>query len=393
MKHGLLRRYCPAFASKAGQLTMGRVTFLDGYAGAGCYNNDEPGSPLVLMEAAHAVSANRAVEAIFVEKDRGTFERLEIVLNEKCSGQSYTALYGDIDDHIDHILDNCRGTALFAFFDPFGPTLSADRVRSLLNKRTRDGDPTDVLVHVSVRSVWNFGSRLTKARHENRDLDPSDQKFIVRLDRFLGVDWWKDKFATVGESYTDEPDGKESGVKPANVALDVAQEYADRIARETGYYTISMPVRRRPGHVPIFVLTLFTRHGDGAWLFADSIGHAGLDWEESWQHSEISREGPRGQTGLFSQPESWSFDRDEYERRHSNEWIEIIASNIDALLMERESIRIYENVVSVFGNTLGTGARETHVRKAVKHLYMHNRVDHDGKGRYFYRDSIRRPAT
>ncbi|WP_157617182.1 class I SAM-dependent methyltransferase [Saccharomonospora marina] len=73
VKHGLLKRYCRAFAMKAGTRTP--VTFLDGYAGAGCYDDDTPGSPLVLAEAARSVAAKRQIEAIFVEKDQSTFAR------------------------------------------------------------------------------------------------------------------------------------------------------------------------------------------------------------------------------------------------------------------------------------------------------------------------------
>lgn len=391
VKHGLLKRYCRAFAMKAGTRTP--VTFLDGYAGAGCYADDTPGSPLVLAEAARSVAAKRQIEAIFVEKDQSTFARLQRVLAEKCAGQPYTALQGDIDEHLGRIVDTSRRNALFAFFDPFGPALSRDRLTSLLRERRRARLPTDVLVHVSVRSVWNFGSRLTKAKRGRQPLGPQDEALASKLDRFLGERWWRQGFEAAAIDPTCEPDGRKQGERPATTALRVAQTYAQQVGKETGYYAISMPVRRRPWHAPIFVLTLFTVHQDGVWLFADCIGQAGLDWEEAWQRTEAEKEGADGTLALFSTHGAWKFDRGAYERAHHEAWVNRLADNIDSLLDEHRPLILAERVPEVFDGVLGTGARARHAREAVKRLHSAGHVDHDGKGSHFYRDQMFRPSS
>ncbi|WP_461124955.1 three-Cys-motif partner protein TcmP [Saccharothrix stipae] len=385
VKHGLLRRYCQPFAYKAGSRTGGRVTFLDGYAGAGCYEDDTPGSPLVLLEAAKRVSPSRDVEAVFIEEDPATFSRLQEVLDTRCRGQKYLPLAGDVDEHLDFVLRMCHDRALFAFLDPFGPALSRHRLQDLLRRRAHENLPTDVLLHVSVRSVWNFGSRLTKAKRERRPLSRQDEAFAGHLDDFLGAGWWRSSFEEAAEAKPEEG-------KPAAIALRLAEQYAEEVAHQTGYLAISMPVRRRPHHAPIFVLTLFTRHPDGAWLFADCVGHAGLDWEEAWRDAEASKEGANGQLGLFAPGDASIFDREDYERNHSEKWIGIIRDNIHGLLDRFQPLILQQHVVDVYGATLGTGARETHVRKAVKRLYEDGLVDHDGKGRNMERAEMFRPA-
>jgi three-Cys-motif partner protein len=392
VKHGLLRRYCPAFAMKAGSQTSGLVTFLDGYAGAGCYDDETPGSPLVLANAARKVAHHRQVDAVFVEKNEPTFSRLEQVLAKRCRDQSYTALPGDVDEHLDQIILRCRNRALFAFFDPFGPALSRDRLTSLLRARASASLPTDVLLHVSVRSVWNFGSRLTKAKREGNPLSSQDKSLARHLDRFLGHGWWRTEFEDAAADPADKPDGEFRGERPAATALRVAHTYAEQIGNETGYRTISMPVRRRPRHAPIFILSLFTLHPDGAWLFADCIGQAGLDWEEAWQEAEAQKEGADGTLALFSAAGAWKFDRKAYERAHREMWVDRIARNIDNLLDEYQPLVLADHVTGVFDGVLGTGARSQHARDAVKRLYAADEVDHDGKGDYFYRDRMSRPT-
>lgn len=390
VKHGLLRRYCPAFVGKAGKRAGGRVTFLDGYAGAGYYDDESPGSPLILMEALGDAPATRQVSAIFIEQDADTYQQLSRALRDRHPDGDYVSLLGDIDDHLERVLFQCRDRALFAFLDPFGPALARDRLCELLTRRARSGMPTDVLVHVSVRTVWNFASRLTNATRTGHGLSPQDQQLLAQLDRFLGPDWWRAEFERAGAlSAVDDDTGEAERL--AAIALRVAGEYARQVAAETGMHTVSMPVRRRPHHAPIFVLTLFTQHPEGAWLFADCIGKAGLDWQEAWRDEDFRRDGPSGTLALFAAAEGVApFDRDQYQREHREEWISTIAGNVDTLLSQHQPLILQHHVPAVFGATLGAGAGESHARAAIKRLHKQGRVDHDGTGR-FHREPMLRP--
>jgi hypothetical protein len=66
LKHGLLSRYVPIFATKVGsQSKDSRVVVLDGYAGEGRYDGS-PGSPIVMMQTAQKMADKRRIELHFV---------------------------------------------------------------------------------------------------------------------------------------------------------------------------------------------------------------------------------------------------------------------------------------------------------------------------------------
>src|SRR3954468_24819385 len=55
LKHAILTGYVAPFAVKTGSTSVDhRVGIIDGYAGAGRYDNGEPGSPAIIAEAARS---------------------------------------------------------------------------------------------------------------------------------------------------------------------------------------------------------------------------------------------------------------------------------------------------------------------------------------------------
>ncbi|MGQ0773732.1 MAG: hypothetical protein ACT4NY_04830 [Pseudonocardiales bacterium] len=160
---------------------------------------------------------------------------------------------------------------------------------------------------------------------------------------------------------------------------------------------MSMPVRRRPDHLPKYVLILFTRHGDGLWHFADALGKAGRDWEGAWR-TEVTNlnlakaeKKHADEPGLFDPQELFAtelFDPDEYERRHRVEWQTVIESNIRNLLAAHGPFRLPDHIVAVYGTILGA-ANDRHVRAAVKALHAAGEVVNTGVEKYFFREMIR----
>ena len=126
-------------------------------------------------------------------------------------------------------------------------------------------------------------------------------------------------------------------------ALRVAELYQRDICHETHFRAVSLPIRRRPDQLPKYVLVLFTRHRDGLWHFADTLGRAGLEWQAAWR-TEVDdlrlaaarRKNP--EPGLFDlavvlppQP----FDPAAYTAQHTPEWQRIIIGNLEQLLALR----------------------------------------------------------
>src|ERR1019366_1608738 len=80
LKHGILSRYFPVFAWRAGSMSPNNhVAYIDGYAGPGQYQDGQPGSPALAVETARAVlnsRAGRLIDGYLVERDKETYELL-----------------------------------------------------------------------------------------------------------------------------------------------------------------------------------------------------------------------------------------------------------------------------------------------------------------------------
>lgn len=371
-KHGLLSRYPVVFAGKAGSITSGRVVFLDGYAGAGRYEDGSPGSPLLFVRAARALAKlRRTVTAIFVEQHPGRCAQLREALAEVDGAEvDYYTIEGDLGVHLPGLLPVADGSALFAFLDPFGTALDRQQLRSdLLGRAGRA--PTEVLLHFSISTVARIGGLLRVAGWEQRELDEPDRKTVANVDRFLGGQWWHESFRAVANG--------EDLVTATKVALEVAQQYCADLCAETGFRSISMPVRPGPMQAPKYVLVLFTRHPDGIWEFASALGRAGRDWQRALYEADRTREAAKatrqGQYALF---DSEPFDPDKYERDRRGEWVRCIAANIERLLDLHGNFKLIDHTVEVYGSVLGQ-AWDKHLRRAVKDLHEAAVVGNDGK--------------
>ncbi|HZM82926.1 MAG TPA: three-Cys-motif partner protein TcmP [Candidatus Limnocylindrales bacterium] len=375
-KHGILSRYPVVFAAKAGMKVPGhRVSFLDGYAGRGCYDDGQPGSPLLLVASAERVDKFRAVRPIFVERDDDNFANLSRVLAERGGAGKPVLYHQSLDECLPQILELVKDDALFAFLDPFGPALDFELLRSgLLGRPPRP--PTEVLLHFSVLSVARMGGALRKAQASGAPLTAAELKSAQRLDRFLGGSWWQQHFAAVADVRDQQ--------RATAAAMSVADRYRDMITKGTGFMSVSMPVRPRPDLLPKYVLVLFTRHVEGVWQFADCLGKAGADWRkactaQAWQRTASP---VPGQLDLFGL-EAIVADADPDQQPGRQQWVATIAANIWTLARRVGPFRIADRVTQVYGTTLGS-AWIPHVRAAVADLYRRGLILNDPKGAFQY---------
>ncbi|MFY1680293.1 three-Cys-motif partner protein TcmP [Micromonospora sp. WMMD730] len=375
LKHGILKRYPVVFASKTGQENP--IVFLDGYAGRGEYQGGEPGSPLLLSRCAEFVQGFREVLAFFVEQDPDSFANLEEVLRLKGGTVQRVLRQGSLDQHLPELLARAKGASLFAFLDPFGPALDFDLIRTHLLGRP-NWPPTEILLHFSVSSVARMGRAVHLAGKRLGGLSSSDQRTADRLDRFLGGNWWRDYFSKVSDGGDEQ--------RATDVALRVAARYAQDLTKGSDYQAVQMPVRPRPGLSPKYVLALFTRNGEGAWHFADTLGKAGVEWEEAWVQEQFRR-GERSSETLFG--DGPVFDAEQYKSENALRWSRTVERNILRMLRPDESFRMVDRVPQVYGDVLGQ-AWVPHVRQATKSLHRQGLINHPGTGD-FWRELVWRP--
>jgi hypothetical protein len=187
----------------------------------------------------------------------------------------------------------------------------------------------------------------------------------------LGGDWWRALFAEVSDT------GDER--RATEVALRVAERYARDLTQGSDYQAVQLPVRPRPGLAPKYVLALFTTHGEGAWHFADTLGKAGVEWEEAWVREQIRR-GDHLTDTLFA--DGPVFDAEQYKAANAPRWSGAIERNIAKIFEQSQSFRMIDRVPEIYGDVLGQ-AWAPHVRQAVKSLHRQRRISHPGTGDFW----------
>ena len=357
LKHGLLTRYAHYFAGRAGHATRGRLAFIDGYSGAGRYEDGSQGSPLLLASSAkRAETINRDVMLAFVEPDAAVRRRLSVNLAE--AGVEFDVLLDrPLESVIDELLDRYSDRAVLLFVDPFGLALSYETLVRVL-RRSRQRGPVDVLLHFSTLSIARMGRAAVKGAGAASN--------ATQLDRALGPLDWRAALKDLPEL-----DGA-----PTQAAIDLAQQFNAAIASECGVPSLSVPIRKRPEHLPLFVLTLFCRDpvGKALWDFADMAGKACVDWLMRCESDDYETYLARQEIApslfpLHSEPSESEINRVLDARAH-----DYLPGHLADLVRRAGLVRLQDDPGSTYGTLLGV-AREKHVRVAMSELVEQGLVD------------------
>ena len=266
-KHKLVKGYIPAWVGKVGSTSINRrVMLYDAYSGPGRYEDEQPGSPELLVDTAEAMASLRSVHSVFSDKDQGYCDRLSEMLVEKgIDPATYDVRRGPVEEHIDAVLTEAGDLPLFVFLDPYGLTISFERVVHVLKSRDKPGlrsllqPKTELLMNFSYEAV----RRISGVVRSDKDY-AAKQGQIDSLNTALGGDWWQ-------EIARNEPDGW---------VQQVLEGYAERVRKETGYGYITADVADSLEAQPVYELILFTRHIDGFWEMARSMSMARKEWRQ-----------------------------------------------------------------------------------------------------------------
>jgi len=261
LKHGVLLRYAKCFAGRAGSQTRGRVSFVDGDAGPGRYEDGTPGSPFLLAQAANESELfGRETRIVLVEAspDLATSLGAAIGYDKRTS-----ILNARFENVVDDVLAATARTATLVFIDPFSIGIGHEQVGRIL-AASQPGRPVDILYHFSDQAVARLAERVVKA-------GPADpvQEMASRIDALMGPLDWRTEFQNT-----------EPGQRSFQVAADIARKFAGDVARPAGASSTTIDVRKRPGHLPIYSLSLIAKNVQANWDFADIAGKAYIDWAE-----------------------------------------------------------------------------------------------------------------
>ncbi len=366
LKHGVLTRYAHYFAGRAGRATGGRVAFIDGYAGAGRYDDGSPGSPLLLAsEAKRAEAFGRDIKLSFVEPNpQYRHQLLESLVD---AGIQPDSLLGTpFDEALDSLLSRYADHALLIFIDPFGLAIGRKKLLQIIERSSRR-QPIDVLYHFSLSAV----ARMGRAGIAHTYTSVHNAKLI---DEALGAVDWREKFT--------EADGHGKATK---AAMSVAARFSTSVATESGASATSIPVRQRPDYLPQYQLILFSKNQKAHWDFADQASMAYVDWLHhcdiiDYQANLKAREVSGIQT-LFEDPAP---DRSNVEELLESEAIGYLTTRVAEIIHRHRRIRLIDHIEEVYGKMLGR-ARVRHLRKAIGSLHTEGLIDDNGVGDFYRR--------
>lgn len=360
-KHAILASYVVPFASKTGSTSPGhRVVIVDGYAGAGRYDSGEPGSPALIAAAAGNLPRVN-IECLFVEKNRRTFKRLREVLNEEDSGRvRWEAWQGNVEQHLDELLQRADGVPLFLFLDPFGLGLPFDVVASLFTQRPRGrfAPATEVLFRFDAGAIRRIRGVL------NGKDSPTRAKQVAALDRAAGGTWWRDE---------------DPGIESAQYVNWFMIRLLRKINAVTGCSGWIADVKQREGLQPAYYLVFLTRHRDGMEYFGEALSLAEAKWRRAVFDLAAEDAAAHGQLLLPYLDEFF----DDEEKLLTERWYARLEGNVRALLARHDSFIVRDRFNDVFDGVLGM-ARKTHLREALNRLHAAGLTSSDGKGKDLY---------
>jgi three-Cys-motif partner protein len=345
LKHAILENYLPAFVGKVGlSAPAHRVFYLDGFAGAGVYDDGTPGSPLLAARTARYLAEHklRNLECIYVERDLDVYDRLVAALAD--TPHRFHPFRNDIADVIDDVLRICDGAPLFAFLDPFGLLgMPFERVvQRVLARSAGQGRlrvVTEILLNFSLVSLHRVGSQLT-ATPRTEAQRKARETMITGMDASLGGPWWHPIWLAGGP----------------NRDFAIIDEYRRRLESVTveSYGSWVVPVSDHPRASPVYLLVLFTAHREGFKTFNDALSSA------TERYEKVSARG------------KLPFDR-------NAELQDVLKANLERLLEKGRPISVDREFREIFGSALGR-AREKHLRGAIKELYREGKTSSSGKG-------------
>lgn len=245
IKLRILRRFLTPWAAKLGSIARDDskvIWYVDGFAGAGKYDDGTEGSPLIGLRRAEEINtANRGYQLAcsFVESKRANWRSLEELCEPfRAMGITANNKLGEFAEVIPEIRSSTAGSAILLFVDPFGiAPIKYQEFRTLLNRPW----PIDVILNFSHRAVYRLAT---------------DHPHLIT--EAIGSDSWRRQWAL-----TDNPELR------ARYVLD---EFRQNMKRDGRFHNVLYyPIRPAITASPRYYLVFASRHYDAFELWNDEI--------------------------------------------------------------------------------------------------------------------------
>jgi three-Cys-motif partner protein len=253
IKDQILGSYITPYLSKVGKLNR-RIVLIDAFAGPGKFDDDTPGSPLIICQAAEKHAAGNYL-AIFVNCETADHQKLTHVLSSFIERRSVIPILGTAADLLTRVREVLADQTVFLYLDPFGlKGCEFATIEPFLQRANEHS--TEIVINLSVPIMHRLAAR--NAIAGGGPVPSKVQSFHKRLSAVLGGDYWQPIFW-------------DSSKTPEEKTNEVMAKYRKRLTEFGLPYSGSCPVREKMGGRVKYYITFCSRHPDAMLLMNDAM--------------------------------------------------------------------------------------------------------------------------
>lgn len=349
-KHAIIKNYVLPFVAMTGSTSNGgRVAVMDGFAGRGRFKDLSPGSAELILQAVQTLQRSRTVDMFFAETNQDNYRALSAVVKEYADkGLLAQALPGSAEEHLETVVAAAQGVPLFLFLDPCGALVPFPKLARIIGSERRTNSP-------STEILMNFSADFTRRAAGQLAAKRPDEGGVARMDATCGGTWWRE---IAMDAYRSSPRGNFETAAEA-----VVGQYAARLTKNSGMTAVTVPVRRRLHHQPVYHLVFLTRSSYGIWVFADALGRARQEWLQKIGSIDDDRDVQETFPGMSRSDDMRQLIADERGRAQK-----IVEANLVKLARPGQaSFKLVSQARKVFGDAYGI-ATDPVVSAAVRGL-------------------------
>lgn len=268
VKDELLGCYFMPYVSKI--LHTGRpLVYVDCFAGKGKFDDGNPGSPLIALEA---IDKCQNITSMKFSQIEATFIDLNYADDLRKNLQKYpwvNVIDGKYEDNLANILQGKEHCNVFLYIDPYGIKALKFSIFDDLSKKNFNS--IELLINMNsfgfIREACHaFGTSFNDNTlfDDLIEYDPSkmnkSSESIDELNAIAGGDYWT---RIIDQYKVGAIDGYEAETR-------FAEQYCQRL-RQNYKYVLNMPLRIKKGQRPKYRLIHVTNHRDGCLLMVDNI--------------------------------------------------------------------------------------------------------------------------
>ena len=277
IKDEVLKSYLQPYLAKVSR-TKRPIIIADCFAGKGCFESGEPGSPLIIVDAIthqRLDPATQSIKAVFIEKKYFKDLKANLPHHQWC-----ILLEGDYEEKMDYFVKNysARNQNLLLYVDPYG--IKSIFFSHFAMIRKKDFKSVELLLNLNSFGFLREACRLLKYPVLEADSPGEYERDIntpERLNEIAGGTYWKDIIDRYNACKIKMPEAEELFVT----------QYCERL-KEVFRFVVNIPIKAKISHIPKYRIVFGTDHEDALLLMVDNMNKRWGKFREEARNNQFA---------------------------------------------------------------------------------------------------------